>query len=146
MRRLFASTQRNKRRQCMREWGGWRKVYNAENFSISFSDSFPLKSWLLFGVTGAEWASSGGWCWRKIYDMCARRVHKTTQTPRDAKKTIFHDCIGRVFLRVDEKEEELRYRCLYSSAHSFDSRFSHAGLASLFITNFRVKNYVVYIL
>lgn len=34
------------------------------------------------------------------------------------------------------------YRCLYSGAHSFDTRFSHAGLASLFITNFRVQIYV----
>lgn len=66
--------------------------------------------------------------------MCgaaSRVVHKTTHIgpytffgwmgERPTKPMAHRECIDEAF---------------YSDAHSFDSRFSHAGLASLFITSF----------
>lgn len=81
--------------------------------------------------------------------MCTvPRVHKTTHISscRRKKEIQHHDCIGPCcscgWVRV--RKEAAESECI-DAAHSFDSRFSHAGLASLFITNFRVKKSTVHI-
>lgn len=121
----------------MRVGGGWKKRRTLEREKVFYFGSrifFARKNVACFRWPGG-WL--GGLCRRKIYDMYASRVHKTTHISLSLKEEI-HDCIGRCFCGWVKK----MYRCLYSGAHSFDTWFSHAGLASLFITNFRVKNYV----
>lgn len=102
--------------------GGWLggKLQRTQNtFSISYvlaDDSFALKSWKCFSgarvsLAGANGRTVGGWCRRKIYDMCATAsctYNNTHLSPIFAKNrgNFTRDCVGLACLVGEKKRTE----------------------------------------
>lgn len=93
---------------CVREWArtgdvGWKKrrTLGRENFFYFGSRIFFARKKVACFRWPGGWL--GGFCRRKIYDMYARRIHKTTHISLSLKEEI-HDCIGCCFCGWVKKE------------------------------------------